>query len=293
MQGYRSFLRVWAAHVMTAVRIPLAIAFWITYGTPLASLAWVSAAAVSDALDGRLARRARRRAGVPETVPSIGDWLDPAAAKLFVVIALAAIIAHDRDAWILVAVLGARELVLVPILVGYQISRVFGGRAIELRAHPIGKAATVMQFLAVVVIVAPLTALQWPFAIIAGALGVAAVIDQLARARPPRPFAPRAAPNSASTPELTHALAPHYPALRAIRTRRALETSTLWRDIGPEVERVLDGIERRDHPSEPPAKTLRAVAWNIQRGTNLDALIAALTTDPELARAAPGPRRRL
>ncbi|MDB4954962.1 MAG: endonuclease [Myxococcales bacterium] len=85
---------------------------------------------------------------------------------------------------------------------------------------------------------------------------------------------------------LDHQLAPHYAALRAIRTRRALEASRLWAEIGGEVERVLDGVERVDHAgAKPPAGTLRAVAWNIQRGTELGKLCDAFASHPELSRA--------
>ncbi len=84
---------------------------------------------------------------------------------------------------------------------------------------------------------------------------------------------------------LGHELAPHYAALRAIRKRRALEASPLWAEIGGEVTRVLDGLERGDRSGTMPSRSLRAVAWNIQRGTALPELRAALTADPELARA--------
>src|SRR5437660_1181902 len=40
---------------------------------------------------------------------------------------------------------------------------------------------------------------------------------------------------------LGHTLAPHYAALRAIRTRRKLESSALWAAIAGDVARVLDG----------------------------------------------------
>ena len=85
---------------------------------------------------------------------------------------------------------------------------------------------------------------------------------------------------------LQHELAPHYGELRRIRTRRQLERSALWAEIGGDVERVLGGLARGHHAdARPLAGTLRAVAWNVQRGANLDALIAALRGDPELARA--------
>ena len=40
---------------------------------------------------------------------------------------------------------------------------------------------------------------------------------------------------------LLHEIQAHYQALRAIRTRKALEQSALWAEIGGEVRRVLDG----------------------------------------------------
>src|SRR4030095_14828842 len=75
-----------------------------------------------------------------------------------------------------------------------------------------------------------------------------------------------------------HEIHAHYRALRAIRTRKALERSALWAEIGSEVGRVLESVERGDWaPVPPPAavpaprgRVLRAVAWDIQRGARLD-----------------------
>jgi endonuclease/exonuclease/phosphatase family metal-dependent hydrolase len=81
---------------------------------------------------------------------------------------------------------------------------------------------------------------------------------------------------------LEHEIHAHYRALRAIRTRKALERSALWAEIGGEVRRVLDGVERGEwgRPLESPPATrgraLRAVAWNIQRGARLDDLRRAV-----------------
>ena len=79
-----------------------------------------------------------------------------------------------------------------------------------------------------------------------------------------------------------HEIQAHYPALRAIRTRKALERSALWAEIGGEVRRVLEGVERGDCAPVPPlggrpagrGRVLRAVAWNIQRGARFDDLRA-------------------
>jgi len=84
-----------------------------------------------------------------------------------------------------------------------------------------------------------------------------------------------------------HVIHSHYPALRAIRTRKALERSAVWAEIGGEVTRVLESVERGDWAPAPTApapsrgaRALRAVAWNIQRGARLDDLRRAVVTPP-------------
>jgi endonuclease/exonuclease/phosphatase family metal-dependent hydrolase len=81
-----------------------------------------------------------------------------------------------------------------------------------------------------------------------------------------------------------HEIHAHYPALRAIRTRKALEQSALWAEIGAEVTRVLEGVERGDAApgAVAPAlgRRLRAVAWNIQRGARLDDLRRVVVAPP-------------
>ena len=85
---------------------------------------------------------------------------------------------------------------------------------------------------------------------------------------------------------LTHSLAAHYPALRAIRTRRQLVASALYQQLAPELHRVLAGVERADLAA--PRRRghngrLRVVAWNVQRGRHFDALVRALSDNPQLA----------
>jgi endonuclease/exonuclease/phosphatase family metal-dependent hydrolase len=100
-----------------------------------------------------------------------------------------------------------------------------------------------------------------------------------------------------------HEIQAHYRALRAIRTRKALERSALWAQIRGEVRRVLEGVERGDFALLPPptgnstpstaavptpstapvpgrGRVLRAVAWNIQRGARLDDLRRAVVAPP-------------
>jgi endonuclease/exonuclease/phosphatase family metal-dependent hydrolase len=88
---------------------------------------------------------------------------------------------------------------------------------------------------------------------------------------------------------IRHEIHRHYRALRAIRRRKALERSALWAEIGGEVKRVLEGVERGDRAPVaaasaaapgPRGRKLRAVAWNIQRGARLDDLRRALVAPP-------------
>ncbi|MGZ3443474.1 MAG: hypothetical protein ACXVDD_28325, partial [Polyangia bacterium] len=79
---------------------------------------------------------------------------------------------------------------------------------------------------------------------------------------------------------------PHYAALRAIKTRKALLRSDLWKSIGAEVERVCSAVEIRQHPgARPLGDSVRVAAWNIQRGRRFDALLRALVQEPLLAAA--------
>lgn len=86
---------------------------------------------------------------------------------------------------------------------------------------------------------------------------------------------------------IEHDLARHYPALRALRDRRALERSPLWAQIRDEAERVITDVERGDQAPHPPTRAgaLRLVAWNIQRGARFDAILRALQEDPILSSA--------
>lgn len=157
---------VWLAHGLTLSRIPLALALWWLWGEPVVSTAIVVLAGLSDVADGRVARWVKRRGGGG---PDIGGWLDPAVDKLFVAIVLATIWTHTHQL-ALIALVGARELVLVPLLAVYL---AFRKPARDLRADWLGKLATIAQFVALCVIaLAPDRAL--PAAVVAAVLGLAA-----------------------------------------------------------------------------------------------------------------------
>ena len=136
---------MWPAHAVTLLRIPIAVAFWLAYGSIPAMVALVLAAAASDAADGNLARALKRRGA---SHPDIGHWLDPLVDKIFVALVVVAIGVHTH-AWVAMLLVGARELALVP-LVAIYVAR-YGAR--RLHADVLGKLATIAQFLALVAIV--------------------------------------------------------------------------------------------------------------------------------------------
>jgi phosphatidylglycerophosphate synthase len=164
---------MWLAHALTLSRIPIALALTQTYGNVRWAVALIALAALTDTLDGNVARYMQRRG---RSRPAIGGWLDPLVDKVFVLVVLATIWVHTRDV-VLVGLIAAREVVLVPLALAY-VAR--GYPTSHLRARPLGKAATVAQFVACGVAVAvPDRAL--PFAVLAAALGIAATAHYVVR----------------------------------------------------------------------------------------------------------------
>jgi cardiolipin synthase (CMP-forming) len=169
---------MWLAHALTLSRIPIAVVFWLTYGDKLVSLALVVVAALTDAADGTVARWVKRRTGSQST---LGEWLDPAADKIFVLLVLGAIQVHDPVPWPLMALIVARELVLVPVAMIYR-TMVHGRGEHAFKAGALGKAATIAELAAIVAIIVHSPFLL-PIAIAAGVLGLGAVITYIERAQ--------------------------------------------------------------------------------------------------------------
>lgn len=167
--------KMWLANALTLSRIPLAAAFWLTYGDVRWSIALVVAAAVTDALDGTVARWALHGS---QRVTA-GEWLDPLADKIFVIGVLGAVQWHHAAPWALIALIAARELVLVPLAAAYRLVRP-SRMPHAFKAGALGKAATVAELAAIVALTVRVS-VAWPFAIAAAALGLAAVGSYIRR----------------------------------------------------------------------------------------------------------------
>ena len=163
-------------NLLSFARIPLAAAFVAVHGTG-ARLALLSAAALTDLLDGWLARQGAST--------RVGALLDPIADKTFVLLALSAFLfdgtLSTRDYFIIIS----RDLATaVGLLVAYRLP----GLAItDFKARMSGKVLTTLQIASLFVILLRPAWLAW-FIWVVAACSLWAITDYtmyLARVRRP------------------------------------------------------------------------------------------------------------
>lgn len=134
------------ANAFTMLRVALVGVFaWLLLvrepALPLVAGIVFAVAAATDSLDGYVARRF-------DLVTGVGQFLDPLADKLLIGTALVALGVVERIPWWAVAVILGRELAVS----GLRIALARRGRALP--ASPLGKAKTVSQIAAVVLLTA-------------------------------------------------------------------------------------------------------------------------------------------
>ncbi|MDQ3033444.1 MAG: CDP-alcohol phosphatidyltransferase family protein [Myxococcota bacterium] len=170
----RELARPW--NLMSLVRVPLAVLVLVFRAELGMVIALMVLAAVSDGIDGAMARRAKAD-------PAIGAWLDPVCDKAFVVALLAAIWWVHQPAWWFVALCAVREIIVVPLVLAHLLVPGRSRRRIEYRARPSGKATTCAQFVAIgAVLFAQDDIAKWS-AIAAAVLGLWAGVEYALRAR--------------------------------------------------------------------------------------------------------------
>lgn len=173
-------------NLLSFARVPLAGLLWIAPREPAWTLSVLFTAGLTDVLDGWLIRRARRRLfaqhdpGAYAATSAQGAFIDGMADKVFVLSAvLVLVVAADPPWWALVA-LAAREILFVPLMIGYRLAPSSLRARVSFTADVPGKAATIAQFVAIV-----LGLLHHPLfvevALGAGALGAIAAAYYLAR----------------------------------------------------------------------------------------------------------------
>src|SRR5207253_1387892 len=107
------------------------------------ALVTFAAAALSDGIDGYIARRYNQRS-------ELGAILDPLADKLLLVSAVVLLSRHDKPSldripfWLTTTIIGRDFIVLIGLAIIHYICG-----TVKVRPHPIGKVATVLQMTAV------------------------------------------------------------------------------------------------------------------------------------------------
>lgn len=159
-----------APNVLSLLRVPLAAAFPLATREGLAPAGVVLAlAGVTDVLDGWLARRSGQ-------VTATGAIVDPIADKVFALSVVGTLLAEERlPPWAIPALL-AREILEAPLVLWVLVTRARRREPLPAtQANVPGKAATAVQFVAV------LAALAAP-RLLTFALGAAAVTGAVAGA---------------------------------------------------------------------------------------------------------------
>lgn len=135
-------------NVLSALRLPLAVAFPFVVANPHAALGVLLASGLTDVLDGWLARRRGQ-------VTAVGAVVDPIADKVFATtVVVTLLVRHQLPWWALPALL-AREILEAPLVVWVLVSQSFrGARKAAARANVPGKLATTVQFVAVLAAIA-------------------------------------------------------------------------------------------------------------------------------------------
>lgn len=168
------------ANLLSAARLPLAGLIWVAPDRPWWALSIMGIAALTDVLDGWVARRVRQKkyaAGDPTAYASgatRGEVIDGFADKVFVASTVTALFFVTQPPIMTLAVLMARELLLAPLVALERLARPSRSKT-DFTANKLGKLTTVVQFVAV-----GLGFLSHPFftatAWAAGVLGVGTVL---------------------------------------------------------------------------------------------------------------------
>lgn len=104
------------------------------------------------------------------------------------------------------------------------------------------------------------------------------------------------ATNTVESDVLDHQLNIYFPELLRFESTPELESSELYREIKPEVERILNAVvvsgplsngKANDERVQPPATAcgsdrVRVLAWNIERGNRFEGIVDALKNDSRL-----------
>lgn len=130
--------------LLSLSRVALAVCFPFVLQRPWLALATIAIAALSDGLDGYVARKL----GISSPT---GAALDPITDKIFATSVMVSLLVQERLSVGSAALLSLRELLELPLLLWLlSMPRARAMRAAHLKANMLGKITTVLQFIALV-----------------------------------------------------------------------------------------------------------------------------------------------
>jgi CDP-diacylglycerol--glycerol-3-phosphate 3-phosphatidyltransferase/cardiolipin synthase len=174
-------------NVVTLLCLPLAALLWVFPRSALWVLTIVALAALTDLLDGWLARRRRKLLwaegdpGAWAASVTRGEVLDGFVDKVFAVSVFALVIVIASPPWLPMLATLAREVAFVPMMLAYRLLPAERRARIDFTAGKLGKVTTVAQTLALGLAYVGHAALA-PVAYVTGALGLAASVHYAVRA---------------------------------------------------------------------------------------------------------------
>jgi phosphatidylglycerophosphate synthase len=142
------------------------VAFVPLAGRPTAAIAVLTLAAVSDMLDGWLARRSLltwepskgsqplprwSAASIARRLPTRlgwGEWLDPVCDKFFIIAVMAGLYLSQHPPLIMLLPIVTREIAILILFLIHRLVPSLRRIRYDYKAHFLGKAATAAQFLA-------------------------------------------------------------------------------------------------------------------------------------------------
>lgn len=85
---------------------------------------------------------------------------------------------------------------------------------------------------------------------------------------------------------LEHHLNPYFDEIRSYKTYKDFKNSIFYKEHKDEINRIIYGVEWRNNISTDTKKeAIRVVAWNVERGTNLEGITQLFQTNETLAAA--------
>lgn len=161
-------------NLLSLARIPLAVLAWWQPADKWFLILLMIIAAVTDVLDGLVARLLARRAGETSAEPGIGAWLDPVCDKVFVVSVVLAVLLTYQPPTSTVVLILTRDLLQFPLWVLFVLVTAGHRVVLDYRAAASGKLTTVLQFASIMSILF-LPALTTVLAVMACVMGLMAV----------------------------------------------------------------------------------------------------------------------